>query len=174
MGFLGVCVCVCVCVCVWSCFSHVQLFATLWTVAHPTGSSVLGDSLGKSLRVGCQAFLQGIFLTRGLNLCLLSLLHWQVGSLPGGSPSGKEPACQCRKDVRDSGSIPGSGISPGGRHGNTLQYSCLENPTEEPGGLQFTGSKRDMTEATWHAPTYFLQRCKSNVLEEDDLFNKWF
>ena len=33
-------------------------------------------------------------------------------------------------------SIPRSGKSPGGRDGNTLQYSCLGNPwTEEPGGL---------------------------------------
>ena len=31
-------------------------------------------------------------------------------------------------DVRDAGSIPGSGRSPGGGHGNPLQYSCLENP----------------------------------------------
>ena len=30
--------------------------------------------------------------------------------------------------VRDSGSIPESGRSPGGGHGNPLQYSCLENP----------------------------------------------
>ena len=30
-------------------------------------------------------------------------------------------------DVRDVGSIPGSGRSPGGGHGNSLQYSCLEN-----------------------------------------------
>ena len=29
-------------------------------------------------------------------------------------------------DVRDTGSIPGSGRSPGGGHGNPLQYSCLE------------------------------------------------
>ena len=29
-------------------------------------------------------------------------------------------------DVRDVGSIPGSGRSPAGGHGNTLQYSCLE------------------------------------------------
>ena len=28
------------------------------------------------------------------------------------------------------GSIPGSGRSPGGRHGNPLQYSCLENPKD--------------------------------------------
>ena len=31
-------------------------------------------------------------------------------------------------EVRDPGSIPGSGRSPGGRHGNPFQYSCLENP----------------------------------------------
>ena len=30
-------------------------------------------------------------------------------------------------DVRDSGLIPGSGRSPRGGHGNSLQYSCLEN-----------------------------------------------
>ena len=30
--------------------------------------------------------------------------------------------------IRDIGSIPGSGRSPGGGHGNPLQYSCLENP----------------------------------------------
>ena len=31
-------------------------------------------------------------------------------------------------DIRDVGSIPGSGRSPGGGHGNPLQCSCLENP----------------------------------------------
>ena len=33
-------------------------------------------------------------------------------------------------DIRDMGSIPGLGRSPGGRHGNPLQYSCLENPMD--------------------------------------------
>ena len=33
-------------------------------------------------------------------------------------------------DVRDAGLIPGLGRSPGGVHGNLLQYSCLENPKE--------------------------------------------
>ena len=33
-------------------------------------------------------------------------------------------------DLRDTGSIPGSGRSPGGGYGNPLQYSCLENPTD--------------------------------------------
>ena len=31
-------------------------------------------------------------------------------------------------DIKDMGLIPGSGRSPGGGHGNPLQYSCLENP----------------------------------------------
>jgi len=33
-------------------------------------------------------------------------------------------------DIRDAGLIPGSGRSPGGGHGNPLQYSCLENPMD--------------------------------------------
>ena len=33
-------------------------------------------------------------------------------------------------DLRDEGLIPGSGRSPGGGHGNPLQYSCLENPMD--------------------------------------------
>ena len=42
---------------------------------------------------------------------------------PGGLDS-KEAAC----NAGDLGSIPGLGRSPGGGHGNTLQYSCLETP----------------------------------------------
>ena len=33
-------------------------------------------------------------------------------------------------DGADAGLIPGLGRSPGGGHGNPLQYSCLENPTD--------------------------------------------
>ena len=33
-------------------------------------------------------------------------------------------------DAGDMGSTPGSGRSSGGRHGNPLQYSCLENPMD--------------------------------------------
>ena len=33
-------------------------------------------------------------------------------------------------DIRDMGSVPGSGRFPGGGHGNPLQYSCLENPMD--------------------------------------------
>ena len=34
------------------------------------------------------------------------------------------------RDTRDAGSIPGLGRPPGGRHGNPLQYSFLENPKD--------------------------------------------
>ena len=33
-------------------------------------------------------------------------------------------------DIRDVGFISGLGRSPGGEHGNPLQYSCLENPMD--------------------------------------------
>ena len=33
-------------------------------------------------------------------------------------------------DRREVGSIPGLGQSPGGRHGNPLRYSRLENPMD--------------------------------------------
>ena len=33
-------------------------------------------------------------------------------------------------NARDTGSIPGSGRSPGERNGNPLQYSCLGNPMD--------------------------------------------
>ena len=46
-------------------------------------------------------------------------------------------------DEKDTGSIFGSGRSPGEGHGNPLQNSCLENPTDkEPGGLQSRGLHR--------------------------------
>ena len=34
------------------------------------------------------------------------------------------------EEVRDMGSIPGAGRSPGGGHGKPLHYSCLENPMD--------------------------------------------
>ena len=46
------------------------------------------------------------------------------------------------RDLRDMGSIPGLGRSPGEGNGHTLQYSCLKNCTKEPGGLESVGSQR--------------------------------
>ena len=53
------------------------------------------DSPGKNTEVGCHALLQEIFPSQGSNLCLLCLLHLQVGSLPL-APLGK-PVSQCRE-----------------------------------------------------------------------------
>ena len=73
--------------CVLSCFSHIQLFVILWTVAC---QGPLWDSPGKNIGVGCQALLQEIFPTQGLNLGLLWLLHcrqifycWATREAPG-------------------------------------------------------------------------------------------
>ena len=60
-------------------------------------------------------------------------------SLTYGLPQGlinKESVC----NAEDPDSIPGSGRSPGGGHGNPLQCSCPENP--DPGDLQSIGSQR--------------------------------
>ena len=53
----------------------------------------------------------------------ISHTHGDWGDFPGGSDS-EDSAC----NAGDPGSILGSGRSPGGRNGNPLQYSCLENP----------------------------------------------
>ena len=55
--------------------------------------------------------------------------------------SGKEPTCQCRRHKRQ-GSIPGTEISPGVGNGNHSSSLAWKIPwTEEPGGLQTTGSQ---------------------------------
>ena len=54
------------------------------------------------------------------------------------------------RDLRDLGSIPGSGRPPGGEHGNPLQYSCLENSLAR-GAWEATVhrvAESDTTEAT--------------------------
>ena len=53
-------------------------------------------------------------------------------------------------DARDLGLIPGLGRSPGGGHGNPLQYSCLENSMDR-GAWRATDhrvAELDMTEVT--------------------------
>ena len=68
-------------------------------------------------KVTVQFFLRGIFA------CLLCARASQVALVV------KNPPANAR-DVRDAGLIPGSGRSPGGGHGNLLQYSCLKNPMD--------------------------------------------
>ena len=59
----------------------------------------------------------------------IPLYGWAASLMTPGSTSGKESACSAG-DAMDTGSIPGSGRSPGGGHGDPHQYSCLENSTD--------------------------------------------
>ena len=75
---------------------------------------------------------------------------WKLG-LPQWN-NGEESSCNAG-DTGDMGSIPGSGRFLGGRHGNPLQYSCLENPMDR-GAWWATAhgfAESDTTEATEHS-----------------------
>ena len=74
----------------------------------------------KSFRL--EPFAETQFLANWRNLNMDEM----VEGFPGSS-AGKESVC----NVADLGSIPGLGRSPGGGHGNTLQYPCLENPDRQ-------------------------------------------
>ena len=70
---------------------YAKLLQSHQTLCNPMDCSLPGfvcswDSPGKKTGVGCHFLFQGIFRTQGLNLCLLRLLHWQVGSLPLAPP----------------------------------------------------------------------------------------
>ena len=100
------------------------------------------------------------------SLCLLSSNH--LSGFAGDS-DGKESAC----NVGDLGSIPGLGRSPGGRHGNPLQYSCLEDPQGQRSlaGCSPWGHKEsDMTERLHthtHTHTLILQaQLKGHLFRE--------
>ena len=52
------------------------------------------------------------------------------------------------EDIRNMGSVPGLERSPGGGHGNPLQYSCLENP---------------MDRGTWWATVHGVTRSQTRL-----------
>ena len=70
------------------------------------------------------------------------------------------------QETRDEGVIPGSGRSPGGGHGNSLQYSCLKNPMDR--GIRWATVHRVAKNWTWlkqfstHTHTSILQ-CHRNT-----------
>ena len=84
--------------------------------------------------------------------------NWVPYSLgfPGGASS-KNPLANAG-DVRDAGSIPESGRSPGGGHDNPLQYSCMENPLDRTAysRLQSKGLQRVRHDWTNLARTHTL------------------
>ena len=76
----------------------------------------------------------------------------------------KNPPAKAGDTLRDAGSVPGSGRSPEGGHGNPLQYSCLENPMDRGAWRATvhrtvdsdTTKESDTTEATEHAQSSSL------------------
>ena len=74
----------------------------IWTVAHQ--ATLSRDSSGKNTGVGCHAFLPRTFSTQGSSLCLVSLLHWQAGSLPLAQPG--KPILEFRRSETQNGSHP--------------------------------------------------------------------
>ena len=75
---------------------------------------------------------------------ITSIFSIWLSSFPGfpGGSVGKEFPCNAG-DTGEVDSIPESGRSPGGGHGNPLQYFAWRIPwTEEPGRLQSIGSQR--------------------------------
>ena len=72
-------------------------------------------------------------------LCVILEPNKYIQGFPHGSYD-KKSTC----NMGNLGSVSGLGRSPGGGHGNPLQYSCLENPheQEEPGRLQFMELQR--------------------------------
>ena len=78
-------------------------------------------------------------------------------------------------DIRDPGSIPGSGRSLGGGHGNPLQYSCLENPMDRGtlGGYSPWGRTESyITEATFKACTRIPHNSGLILLKLVEMGNK--
>ena len=61
-------------------------------------------------------------------------------------------------DLRDAGSMPGSGRSPGGGHGNLLQCSCLENTMDRAAWRatvhRGTKSQTGLKKLSMHASKY--------------------
>ena len=107
--------------------------ATLWTVAHRaplskgffrqehwSGLPFLppGDLPDPGIKLASPTLASRLFTTEPPGES-----HFQVAIVIKNPPANAG-------DVRDAGLIPGSGRSSGGRNGNPLQCSCLENPMD--------------------------------------------
>ena len=87
--------------CMPSHFSHVQLFATLWTITPQLSLSMAFSRNEYWRRLSCPP--PGVFLTQGLDLCLFCLLHWEMGSLspaPTGKPRNQANVAKCKQFVK--------------------------------------------------------------------------
>ena len=74
---------------------------------------------------------------------------------PRGAIRGVKNLTVSAEDVRDMGSIPGMGRSLGGRNGNPLQYSCLENSIDRGAWLVTVhGVAKSQTQLSTHIRTH--------------------
>ena len=80
---------------------------------------------------------------------------------PGGS-DGEESAC----NARDLGSIPGLGRSPGGGHGNPLQYSSLGNPHGRRNLAGYSPRSCKESETTEPLSTHMLEMNNLKTIKE--------
>ena len=90
-----------------SCFSHVQLSVTLWTVAHQAPLPMGFSRQGYWSRLPCPP--PGDLPNPGIKPTSLSLLHWWVGSLPL-APPGKTQLLICSVIYLVSRRFPSSSI----------------------------------------------------------------
>ena len=109
----------------WLSSSRVVKQLRLW------GHALCAQILAVSLNIGLQPVKNHLQCKRPWFNSWVGKFQWRRDRLPmpvllgfSGGSNGKESTCQ----AGDLGSIPGLGRSPGGGHGNPLQYSCLENP----------------------------------------------
>ena len=104
--------------------------------------------------------------------CMLFTFFWACFLRPGWGLAVEVLGCRASQvvlvvnippanagDKRDGGSIPGLGSSPGGGHGNPLQYSCLENSMDRgarratvPGVAQESDRTACMHSKVWMLP----------------------
>ena len=93
-------------------------------------------------------------------LCPLTTLRiWIIHTLRGfpGGTSGKEPTFKAG-DTRDAGLNPGSGRSPGGGHGNPVQYSCPAN---------------SMDRGAWWATVHGSHKSQTRAARQQQLHVGW-
>ena len=103
-----------------------------------------------------------IFIIHSSVLVELLIMCTHGRGLPGGSVVKNSPANA--GDTRDAGTILGSGRSPGGGNGNSLQYSCLANPMDREAwratAHKVTKSQKQLRRlSTAHSIAHFLNVC---------------
>ena len=96
--------------------SRVRLFATPWTTAHQASLSITNSLNSLCLSISISNIQQICYY-------YIIIISFQVVLVVKNPPANAE-------DIGDTGSVPGSGRSPGVGNGNPLQYSYLENPMD--------------------------------------------